>query len=254
MPVHLHAQPAEIAPVVLLPGDPGRTRRIAASLDDPATYNEHRGLLGITGSYNGERLSVQTSGMGAPSAAIVAEELAMLGAKIIIRIGTAGGASMAVRAGELVVATGSVPLDGATRAYVGGEPYAPVADFGVVTALDAACHALGATYHVGLIATGDALYAEDAAAGSRWAARGVLAFEMEASVLFTVAALRSMRAGCLLVVTNAAGIHDRLEGPAYEAAERRMLLVALAAAAGLSGDLTSGPSPTREGSLQSGDV
>jgi purine-nucleoside phosphorylase len=237
MPVHIHAQPGDVAPVVLLPGDPGRALRVAALLEDAVTYNENRGLIGITGNFRGTRLSVQTSGMGAPSAAIVAEELALLGAKVLIRIGTAGGAAPDVRAGELVVATGSVPLDGATRAYVGGEPYAPVAAFDVVTALAAACRAEGAACHVGLIATDDVLYAEHPLAADRWAARGVLAFEMEASVIFTVAALRSLRAGCLLVVTNGAGIHDRLAGPAYDAAEQCMLRVALAAGR----DLTPSP-------------
>ncbi len=236
MPTHIHAQTGEIAPIVLLPGDPGRTRRVASLLDGAVSHNNNRGLLGFTGTYHGVRLSVQTTGMGAPSAAIVAEELAMLGARVLIRIGTAGGAAASVHAGDLVNATASVPLDGTTRAYVGGEPYAPVADFGIVTAIDNACRESGATYYVGLIASGDALYAEDVADGARWAARGVLAFEMEASVLFTVAALRSMRAGCLLVVTNTTGIHSRLEGAAYEAAERRMLGVALEAAASLDSD------------------
>ncbi len=233
MPVHIHAQRGEIAPIVLLPGDPGRALRVAALLEGAVSHNENRGLLGFTGGYHGVRLSVQTTGMGAPSAAIVAEELAMLGARVLIRIGTAGGAAATVHAGELVNATASVPLDGATKAYLGGEPYAPVADFSVVTALDTACRQSGAEFHIGLIASGDALYAEDAAGAARWAARGVLAFEMEASVLFTVAALRSIRAGCLLVVTNTAGKQDWLAGVAYEAAERRMLDVALEAAASL---------------------
>ncbi len=235
MPIHLHAHEGDIAPVVLLPGDPGRARRVASLLDGAVSHNDNRGLLGFTGTYRGVRLSVQATGMGAPSAAIVAEELAMLGARLLIRIGTAGAASSRVVPGDLVVATASVPLDGATRTYLGGDPYAPAADFRVVTALDAACRTSGARHHVGLIATGDALYAEDEAGNARWASRGVLAFEMEASVLFTIAALRSMRAGCLLVVTNTAGTKTWLEGAAYDTAEARMLGVALEAASNLDG-------------------
>lgn len=234
MPVHIHASLGDVAPVILLPGDPGRAERAAALLEGAVCYNRNRGLLGFTGTAQGERISVQTSGMGGPSIAIVAEELAMLGARVLIRIGTAGAAAPRVAAGELVVATASVPLDGTTRAYLGGEPYAPAADFGVTTALVEACRAAAAPHHTGLIATGDALYAEDVEGGPRWAARGVLAFEMEASALFTVAALRGLRAGCLVLITNAAGVHDRLSGAEYDAAEHRLVRVALAAACALS--------------------
>lgn len=234
MPVHIHATAGDLAPVVLLPGDPGRARRTAARLDGGRCYNENRGLLGFSGSYHGRPVSVQTTGMGAPAAAIVAEELIQLGAKTLIRIGTAGGASERVHAGELVVATASVPLDGTTRAYLAGEPYAPVADFGTVSALVQAAAAACVPHHIGLIATGDALYAESEDHAARWAARGVLAFEMEASALFTVAALRGVRAGCLVVVTNAAGAYEWLEGEAYAAAEARLLQVALDAAAALA--------------------
>jgi purine-nucleoside phosphorylase len=236
MPVHIHAEPGAVAPVVLLPGDPNRARRIAALLDDATRYSENRGLIGFTGSYTGRPVSVQTTGMGAPTAAIVVEELIMLGARVLIRTGTAGGATAAVRAGDLVVATGSVPLDGTTRAYLRGDPYAPVPDFGVTAALIAACRDAGAPHHIGLIATGDALYAESEGSTALWAERGVLAFEMEASAIFTVATLRRVRAGCVVLVTNVSGVHDRIEGPGYDLAEATMLRVAVEAAAALAAD------------------
>lgn len=232
MPIHIHATPADLAPVVLLPGDPGRAQRLAALLEDARCYNQNRGLLGFSGSYCGRPVSVQTTGMGAPSAAIVAEELIQLGATTLIRVGTAGGAGR-VRAGDLVAATASVPLDGATRAYLDGEPYAPAADFAIVSALVRAAEVAGVAHHTGLIATGDALYAESPDHAARWAARGVLAFEMEASVLFTIAALRGVRAGCIVVVTNAGGSRDWLEGEAYAVAEARLLRVALDATTAL---------------------
>lgn len=234
MPVHIHATAAAVAPIVLLPGDPGRARRAAALLDGATCYNENRGLLGFTGTAGGKRLSVQTTGMGGPSAAIVAEELIMLGAQTLIRVGTAGGAAPAVRAGDLVVATASVPLDGTTRAYLGGDPYAPAASFAVVQALAQACDEARVRRHIGLVVTSDALYAEDSEGSARWAARGALAFEMEASALFTVAALRGVHAGCLVVVSNAAGARDWLEGEAYATAEERLLCVAIAAACALA--------------------
>jgi len=202
-------------------------------LDRATCYNENRGLFGYTGTVASKRISVQTTGMGAPSAAIVAEEVVMLGAKVLIRMGTAGAAGP-VRAGDLVVATASVPQDGATRAYLGGDPYAPVADFGVVAALADSCRALGLVYHTGLISTGDAFYAEDEAGSLRWVARGVLAFEMEASVIFTIAALRGARAGCIVMASNSAGSKEWLQGEAFAAAEGRLIDAALGAAVALA--------------------
>jgi purine-nucleoside phosphorylase len=233
MPLHIRAEPGDVAPVVLLPGDPGRARRLAAMLDGVRCYNEHRGLLGFTGTAAGRPISVQTTGMGAPSAAIVVEELIMLGARVLVRAGTAG-ATGAVRTGELVIATASVPLDGTTRTYLHGDPYAPVADHGVVAVLLESCRALGLAHHAGLIATGDALYAEDVAGSARWAARGVLAFEMEASAIFTVAALRGVRAGCIVVAVNSVAGHDWLQDEAFARAEGLLLQAALGAAMRLS--------------------
>jgi purine-nucleoside phosphorylase len=237
MPLHIHATPEEVAPIAILPGDPSRAERCASLLEDARCYNTNRGLLGFTGLYQGRRISVQTTGMGAPSAAIVAEELAMLGTRVLIRAGTAGG-GRGTRTGDIVIATASVPLDGCTAAYVSGEPYAPAADFAVVSALVERCRALGVPHHIGLICTGDALYAEDRHHAERWLARGVLAFEMEASALFTVAALRGLRAGCIVLVTNAAGQHERLDGDAYAAGERALLTVALATAAEIATTLS----------------
>jgi purine-nucleoside phosphorylase len=233
-PIHIRAQPGDVAPVVLLPGDPGRATRVAERLEGARCYNEFRGLLGYTGAYQGTPVSVQTTGMGAPSAAIVVEELAMLGARAVIRIGTCGGAGADVRPTDLIIATAACPIEGTTRLYIDGDPYAPAASFRVVRALaDAAAHA-GARHHVGLVATEDALYAVTAEWRERWASRGVLAQEMEASAVFTVAALRRIDAGCILVASNAAGQHERLPDEALEVAIDRMIDVALEAAVALS--------------------
>src|SRR3970282_1774406 len=105
MPIHIRAQPGDVAPIVLLPGDPGRATRVAERLDGARCYNEYRGLLGYTGTYKGTALSVQTTGMGAPDAALVVEELALLGARTVVRIGTCGGAGADVRPTDLIVAT-----------------------------------------------------------------------------------------------------------------------------------------------------
>ncbi len=218
---------------MLLPGDPGRATRVAGRLEGARCYNEYRGLLGYTGTYRGVRVSVQTTGMGAPSAAIVVEELAMLGAKTLIRIGTCGSAQPQIEARDLIVATAACPIEGTTKLYMDGEPYAPTASFRVVRALAGACERLGARHHIGLVATEDALYSVTPAWRERWAARGVLAQEMEASAIFAVAALRGLDAGCVLTVSNAAGQHERLRDEDLLTAIGSMIDVALEAAVAL---------------------
>ena len=229
-PIHIRAQAGDVAPIVLLPGDPGRATRVAQQLESARCYNEFRGLLGYTGTYKDTPVSVQTTGMGAPSAAIVVEELALLGAKTVVRIGTCGGTRADIHPTDLIIATAACPLDGTTRQYTDSEPYAPAATFRVVRALVEAAERLGAGHHVGLVATEDALYAVAAEWPDRWAARGVLAQEMEASAIFTVAALRGLEAGCLLIASNSAGQHERLADEELVPAIDRMIEVALDAA------------------------
>jgi len=233
-PIHVRAKPGDIAPVVLLVGDPGRATRAAKLMDSAACYNEFRGLLGYTGSYEGARVSVQTTGMGCPSAAIVCEEMAMLGARVLIRLGTCGAVHPDMRATDIVIATAACPLDGTTSDYTDGEPYAPAATFRVVRALVDAAAGAGVRYHTGLIATEDALYRVREAWTSRWEARGVLAQEMEASAIFTVAAIRGMEAGCVLVASNHAGQHERLPDDELQPAVDAMIRIGLHAAASLS--------------------
>lgn len=202
----MHAQPGDVADVVLLPGDPNRARRIAEEFfDDPVRYNEHRQLLGYTGTYRGLRVSVQATGMGCPSLAIVVEELVRLGAKTLVRVGTAGIVADAVAPGDLIVATAAVPNDGTTRQYLAGAAYAPTADADVVRALVDAGRARGTPPHVGLIQTEDAFYATAPTHVPELRARGVLAIEMEASALFLLGALRGVRTGCALVASNRIG-------------------------------------------------
>ena len=228
-PIHIRAQPGDVAPIVLLPGDPGRATRVVERLDGARCYNEFRGLLGYTGKYKGTTVSAQTTGMGAPSAAIVVEELALLGAKTVIRIGTCGGTRAEIKPTDLIVATAACPLDGTTRQYLGGDPYAPASTYRVMRALVDAAERLDVRHHVGPVATEDALYAVTPGWAETWAARGVLAQEMEASAIFTVAALRGLDAGCLLVVSNSAGQHERLPDEELSSAIDRMIEVALEA-------------------------
>lgn len=208
--LHIRAKQGEVAPLVLLPGDPDRASFIAETfLENPVCYNSYRQLLGYTGTYKGKRVSVQTTGMGCPSAAIVVEELIRLGAKQLIRVGTSGIISQAIKPTELIVAMSSVAKDGTTKMYLKGESYAPTASFKVTKALAEAAEkharAQGSKHYVGLIQTEDAFYATLPEDVARLAEQGVLAVEMEASVLFLLGKLRNVETGCMLVASNYIG-------------------------------------------------
>ncbi len=241
--LHLRAEPGDYAPLVLLPGDPNRATRVAEMLDGgregTRLVNEHRLLLGYTGTYKGVPVSVQTSGIGTPSLSIVVEELLRLGAQRLIRIGTCGGIGRGIRTGDVVVATAAAPVDGATRTYLHGEPYAPAADFELTRALVDGARARGVTPFVGPVASVDVFYNPDDDYASRWQARGVLAFEMEAAALFFRAARASAagadaRAACILTVSDVLGENVTSEQTylplsELEAATERMIEVALEA-------------------------
>ena len=159
-------------------------------------------MLGYTGTFNGKPVSVQSTGMGCPSAAIVIEELIQLGVKRLLRVGTCGGLQPDLELGDLIVALSAVPADGTARHYVGGEPHAPTADFELVHAAVHSAKELGKRVRVGPIVSSDVFYDPDTGRAQRWSDRGILAVEMEAAVLFTVGALRKVQAGCLLTVSD----------------------------------------------------
>ncbi|HUG35873.1 MAG TPA: hypothetical protein VML54_02925, partial [Candidatus Limnocylindrales bacterium] len=130
MPIHVRAEPGDYAEACLLPGDPLRAKYIAETfLDSPVERNSERGMLGYTGAYDGKPVSVQATGMGCPSAAIVIEELVQLGVKRLLRVGTCGGLQPDLALGDLIVAVSAVPADATASRLVGGEPHAPTADW-----------------------------------------------------------------------------------------------------------------------------
>jgi purine-nucleoside phosphorylase len=209
--IHLRAEPEDYAPVVLLPGDPNRATWIAEKFDGgpgaAKLVTSHRGLLGYTGTYHGLPVSVQTTGMGAPSISIVVEELLRLGVRRLIRVGTCGGIGPGIKTGDIVIASAAAPVDGATRTYLHGDPYAPAADFGLTRQLVEVAEKRGQKPHVGQVATVDVFYNPDSDYFSRWRSRGILAFEMESSALYYLAA-RARAAGadvaaaCILTVSD----------------------------------------------------
>ncbi len=241
--IHLRAEVGDYAPLVLLPGDPNRATRIAAMFDGgleaARRVNDHRGMLGYTGAWQGIPVSVQTTGMGTPSFSIVVEELLRLGARRLIRVGTCGGIGRGIHTGELIVATGAAPMDGSTRTYLHGDPFAPVADFGLTRALVDAADAQGVTAYVGPVATVDVFYNPDEDYVTKWRSRGVLGFEMEAAALFYLAgraqgAGEDVRAACALTVSDTLSEEETSEGTYLSSADLEratdtMIRVALAA-------------------------
>ena len=203
MPIHVRANQGDYAEACLLPGDPLRAEYIAKTfMDDVVQRNSERGMLGYTGTFQGKPVSVQSSGMGCPSAAIVIEELVQLGVKKLMRVGTCGGLQPDLSMGDLIVALSATPADSTATHYVGGEPHAPTADFGLVhEAVHQAKH-LGKPVRVGPIVSSDIFYNPDQGMAARWSDRGILAVEMEAAILFTLGALRKIQAGCMLIVSD----------------------------------------------------
>jgi DeoD family purine-nucleoside phosphorylase len=231
VPIHVRAEAGDYAEACLLPGDPLRARYIAETYFENAVQrNGERGMLGYTGTWQGRPVSVQATGMGCPSAAIVFEELVRLGVKRFLRIGTCGGLQPDLRLGDLVVALTAVPEDGTAVKYVGGEPHCPTADWELVHGAVHAAKELGQPLRVGPIVSSDVFYDPDPERAGRWATRGLLAVEMEAAVLFTLGALRGVHAGCLLTVSDivVGGEFTRISDDDLRAAVDRMTRVALA--------------------------
>jgi DeoD family purine-nucleoside phosphorylase len=194
-PIHIRPT-APLAPRVLLPGDPGRALLLAqALLDQPRMFNHHRGLWGYTGAAaDGDPLTVQATGMGGPSAAIVVWELIELGARQLVRVGTCGALVPELRIGDLVVATEALAADGASRALGAGERVSP--DPGLLEALRAAAPDAAA----GPVVSSDLFY------GAPPPPDGALAVEMEAATIFRVAERFGVAAACVC------GVSDELDG------------------------------------------
>ncbi len=227
--VHIH-QTAELAERVLLPGDPGRALRLAQELlIEPKMLNHNRGLWGYTGTAaDGRPCSVQSTGMGGPSAAIVTSELIELGAMRLLRIGTCGSLTRELDLGRLLVGSEAIADDGTSTALGGHQHLARVPAPGAVTeALVAAGEEHEAA--VGAVVSSDLFYdAEDRVAG--WVAAGALAVEMEAAAVFTVASARGVEAGCALLVSNrVAAQPEYLSAEALHAGELRLGALAITA-------------------------
>jgi purine-nucleoside phosphorylase len=203
---HIGAAAGQIAPHVLMPGDPLRAKWIAETfLDDAECYSEVRGMLGYTGTYRGERVSVQGSGMGLPSLSIYGHELLCeYGVRTIVRVGSCGALTDRLKVRDLVIAQGACTDSSMNRIRFEGFDYAPIADYGLLRgAHDAAlARDLPVDTHVGLIFSSDSFYHPRPELTRRLVDYGVLAVEMEASALYTLAAQHAARALAICTVSD----------------------------------------------------
>ena len=209
---HIGVAPGQVGRYVLLPGDPKRCKKIAAYFDEPVFVADNREYVTYTGKIDGVPVSVTSTGIGGPSAAIALEELKMCGADTFIRIGTAGGMDLDVQAGDVVIANAAVRMEGTSKEYAPIE-WPAAADFQITTVLNQAAENLGFRHHVGVVECKDAFYGqhkpEDLPVSyellnkwQSWLKLGCKASEMESAALFTVAAYLRVRIGSVLFIMS----------------------------------------------------
>ena len=221
---HIQVANGEVGRYVILPGDPKRCKKIAQYSEDPVMIADNREFITYTGTLDGVKVSVTSTGIGGPSAAIAMEELARCGADTFVRIGTCGGIQPEVKSGDIVVATGAVRMEGTSKEYAPIE-YPAVADLMVVNALVSAAKEKDCEFYTGVVQSKDAFYGqhepEMMPAGyelinkwEAWKKLGCLASEMETAALYIVAAKLHVRVGaCFLVMANQEREKLGLENP-----------------------------------------
>lgn len=220
---HLQIRPGDVGRYVILPGDPKRSKKIAAHFDDARLVADSREFVTYTGYLDGEKVSVTSTGIGGPSASIAMEELVLCGADTFVRVGTCGGIDMDVKGGDIVVATGAIRMEGTSREYAPIE-FPAVANLDVTNALVESAKTLGYTYHTGIVQCKDAFYGQHEPERmpvsyellnkwEAWKRLGVKASEMESAALFVAAAHLGVRCGSNFLVVgnqerNAAGLDN----------------------------------------------
>lgn len=207
---HIHTSAEDVGRYVILPGDPGRCEKIASHFDNSRKVAENREFVTYTGEMEGVRVSVTSTGIGGPSAAIAMEELIHCGADTFIRVGTSGGMQPEVCGGDLVIATGAIRMEGTSREYAPVE-YPAVAHYDVVEALKQAADELGVKAHLGVVQCKDNFYGQHSPETmpvsyqlenkwQAWLKCGALASEMESAALFIVGGVRRVRVGSVLLI------------------------------------------------------
>ena len=229
MSVHITAKQGEIAEAILLPGDPLRAKFIAENfLENAKLYNEVRGILGYTGTYKGKPVSVQGTGMGIPSISIYVNELFReYGVKRAIRIGTAGSIQEELKLRDLVIAMSACTDSGANAIRFGGRNFAPTATFALVKKAWEVAVEKGWKPAVGPIVSSDMFYTENPDDWKIWAKFGVLAVEMEAAELYTLAAKYGRECLCLVTISDSLITHEATTSEERQTTFTKMMEVAL---------------------------
>jgi len=232
MTIHIGAEPGEIAETVLLPGDPLRAKWAAERfLEGAVCVNQVRGMLGYTGEWRGQRVTIHGSGMGMPSLSIYANELIRdYGAKTMIRIGSAGAMQPQIGIRDIVLAQSCTTVSMPSRGIFREINFAPCADFGLLSAAYGAAQARGARVHVGNIYSSDVFYDERPDLGEIMQRHGVLCVEMEAAELYAVAARFGVRALAVLTISDHLLTHEALPAQQREQSFGEMVELALEAA------------------------
>ena len=232
MTIHIGAKPGEIAETVLLPGDPYRAKWAAETfLENPALVNEVRGMLGFTGTWRGNRVTIQGSGMGMPSLSIYVNELIRdYDAKTLIRIGSAGGMAEQVGIRDVILAMTATTLGNPSRSILKELNFAPCADWSLLAAAAKAAETRGVKTHVGGIYSSDTFYDERPDLNEQMVRHGILAVEMEAAELYTLAARHNRRALAVLTVSDHLGTGEALPADQRERSFGDMIEIALEAA------------------------
>lgn len=232
MTIHIGAEKDQIAPTVLMPGDPYRARWAADTfLTAPQLVNETRGMLGFTGTWNGHPVTIQGSGMGMPSLSIYANELIRdYDAQTLIRIGSCGGMQPQVKLRDIILAMTSTSISTPSSGIFRELNYAPVADWGLLRAAVAACEAKGVSPHVGGIYSSDVFYDERPDLNAEMVRHGILGVEMEAAELYTLAARYGRRALAVLTVSDHLDTGEALPSDEREKSFGDMVEIALQAA------------------------
>ena len=231
---HISAQPGDFAETVLLPGDPLRARHVAEKmLEGAREVNAVRGMLGYTGNYRGQRVSVMGTGMGMPSASIYSTELIQeYGVKNLIRIGTCGGMSPRVKLRDIILAIGAGTDSGVNRARFDGADFAAVADFELLRRAVETAERIGTPALVGSIFSGDLFYDPRKDHFERIAAMGILAVEMEGAALYGIAAQYGVKALVMCTVSDHLLTEEQLSSEERETALDPMIILALETAIG----------------------
>ncbi len=232
---HLHVKSGDVGRYVILPGDPKRVPLIAKHLDNAKLIADSREYVTYTGTLLGEKVSVTSTGIGGPSAAIAVEELNKVGADTFIRMGTCGGIKLDVMGGDVVIATGAVRAEGTSREYAPIE-FPACADFSVVSAMKRASYGMSFKTHIGIVQCKDSFYGQHDPdimpvsydLNNKWEAwkrLGVLASEMESAAIFTVASYLGCRAGsCFFVVGNQEREKLNMDNPKLHDTENAIIL------------------------------